>query len=93
MINDNEDHESKSIKDYRQSGNWPKWIYSIEEELNSLYKWLDFGPVVQTPQGVKPMRYKWVFVKKQNKNGIKFDLLLNDFHKDLRLVLMKYIHL
>ena len=64
MINDNEDRESKSIKDGRQSENWPKCIYSIEEELNSLYKWLDFEPVVPTPQGVKPMGYKWVFVKK-----------------------------
>ena len=28
-----------------------------------------FGPVVQTPKGVKPVRYKWVFVQKRNENN------------------------
>ena len=28
-----------------------------------------FGPVVQTPKGVKPVGYKWVFVQKYNENN------------------------
>ena len=28
-----------------------------------------FGPVVQTPQGIKPVGYKWVFVRKRNENN------------------------
>lgn len=40
-----------------------------EDELNSLYKLLNFEHVVWTPQGIKPIGYKWVFMKTQNKNG------------------------
>lgn len=58
VININEDHESKSTKDGRQSENWPKWKYIIKVELSSLYKQHIFGPLVQTPQGVKSIRYK-----------------------------------
>ncbi|KAF3653611.1 putative auxin-induced in root cultures protein 12-like [Capsicum annuum] len=28
-----------------------------------------FGPVVQTPDGIKPVGYKWVFVRKRNKKN------------------------
>ncbi|KAI5429946.1 hypothetical protein KIW84_034506 [Lathyrus oleraceus] len=52
-INDKEDHEPMSIKNYRQSEDWAKWKDAIEVELNSLYKRQVFGPIVQTPQGVK----------------------------------------
>ena len=27
-----------------------------------------FGPVIQTPKGVNPIRYKWVFVRNRNEN-------------------------
>jgi hypothetical protein len=69
VINDCEDHEPKSIKDCRQSENWPKWKEAIEAELNSLHKRKVFGPVVRTPEGVKPVGYKWVFVRKRNEHG------------------------
>ena len=69
VINDNEDQEPKSIKECRQSENWPKWKDAIEAELNSLNKRKVFGPVVRTPKGVKPIGYKWVFVRKRNENG------------------------
>ncbi|KAK2434187.1 putative mitochondrial protein [Trifolium repens] len=69
IINDNEDHEPRSIKDCRQSENWPKWKDAIEAKLNSLHKRQVFGPVVRTPEGVKPVGYKWVFVRKRNENG------------------------
>ncbi|KAK2436707.1 putative mitochondrial protein [Trifolium repens] len=69
VINDSEDLEPKSIKDCRQSENWPKWKDAIEAELSSLSKRNVFGPVVRTPEGVKPVGYKWVFVRKRNENG------------------------
>ena len=39
------------------------------EKLNSLMRREVFGPVVQTPIGVKPVGYKWVFVQKCNENN------------------------
>ena len=38
-------------------------------ELNSLMKQEVFGPIVQTPKGLKPVRYKLVFVQKHNENN------------------------
>ncbi|RVW93168.1 Retrovirus-related Pol polyprotein from transposon TNT 1-94 [Vitis vinifera] len=40
-----------------------------QAELNSLTKREVFGPVVQTPEDVKPVGYKWVFVRKRNENN------------------------
>nr|KYP43092.1 Retrovirus-related Pol polyprotein from transposon TNT 1-94 [Cajanus cajan] len=68
-INDIEDQEPKSINDCRQRNDWPKWKDAIEAELDSLAKRKVFGPVLRTPKGVKPIGYKWVFVRKQNENG------------------------
>ena len=36
--------------------------------MTSLAKREVFGPVVQTPKDVKPVGYKWVFVRKHNEN-------------------------
>ena len=41
----------------------------MQAELNSLTKWEVFGPVVHTPEDVKPVGYKWVFVQKRNENN------------------------
>ena len=41
----------------------------MQAELNSLIKREVFGPVVQTPKGIKPVGYKWVFVRKRNENN------------------------
>jgi len=68
-MNDNEDHEPRSIKECKQSENWPKWKDAIEAEIHSLNKRKVFGPVVRTPKGVKPVGYKWVFVRKRNESG------------------------
>ena len=42
---------------------------AIQAELNSLLKRELFGPIVQTPKGVMPVGYKWVFVRKHNKKN------------------------
>jgi len=39
------------------------------KQLNSLAKREVFGSVVQIPKGVKPVGYKWVFVRKQNEEN------------------------
>ena len=40
--------------------------------MNSLAKREVFGPIVQTPNGIRPVGYKWIFVRKRNeKNEIQ----------------------
>ena len=41
----------------------------MQAELNLLMKREVFDPVVQTPKGIKPIGYKWVFVRKTNENN------------------------
>ena len=41
----------------------------MQTELNSLTKREVFGPIVQTPEDVKPVEYKWVFVRKHYENN------------------------
>ena len=64
-----EDHEPKSIEECTRRSDWPKWKEAIDAELKSLAKRAVFGPVAHTPKGVKPVGYKWVFVRKRNENG------------------------
>nr|XP_016480656.1 PREDICTED: uncharacterized protein LOC107801782 [Nicotiana tabacum] len=63
------DLEPKSIDECRRRNDWPKWKDAIQVELASLEKHEVFGPIVQTLEGVKPVGYKWVFVRKQNEKG------------------------
>ena len=58
-----EDQEPKSIKDYRQRNDLPKWKNAIEAELDLFSKQKVFGPIVRTPKSVKPAGYKWVLEK------------------------------
>ena len=51
-----------------KKNDWPKWKKTIQTKLNSLAKREIFGPVVQTLGNIKPVGYKWVFVRKQNEN-------------------------
>ncbi|RVW38117.1 hypothetical protein CK203_091303 [Vitis vinifera] len=57
-----EDPEPRNVEECRHRNDWPKWKEAIQAELNSLTKREVFGPVVQTPEDVKPVGYKWVFV-------------------------------
>ena len=45
------------------------WKEAIQAELNSLIKREVFRPVVWTPEGVMPIGYKWVFVRKRNEKN------------------------
>ncbi|TKW70140.1 MAG: hypothetical protein DI543_29245 [Bradyrhizobium icense] len=64
----NENHEPTSIYECTQRSDWIKWKEVINVELNSLKKSDVFGPIVRTPYDVKPVGYKWVFVRKRNEH-------------------------
>ena len=57
-----EDLEPQSIDECRQRNDWLKWQEAIQSELHSLVKREIFGPIIQTPNGVKSVSYKWVFM-------------------------------
>jgi hypothetical protein len=65
----NNDIEPQSVEECRRRNDWPMWKEAIQAELNSLAKHEVFGPVVQTPEGVSPVGYKWVFVRKRNEKN------------------------
>jgi hypothetical protein len=65
----NDDIEPQSVEECRRRNDWPMWKEAIQAELNSLAKREVFGPVVQTPEGVSPVGYKWVFVRKRNEKN------------------------
>ncbi|KAK0606152.1 hypothetical protein LWI29_034632 [Acer saccharum] len=65
----NNDCEPHNLDDCRQRSDWPKWKEAIQAELTSLTKRKVFGPIVQTPEDVKPVGYKWVFVRKRNEEN------------------------
>jgi hypothetical protein len=65
----NDDIEPQTVKECRCRNDCPMWKESIQAELNSLRKREVFGPVVQTPEGVSPIGYKWVFVRKRNEKN------------------------
>ena len=78
-----------TIAHCKRSKDWPKWNEAIKAELDSLMKREVFGPIVQTPKGVKPVGFKWVFVRKRNeKNEIvryKARLVVQDFSQRPRI--------
>lgn len=61
--------EPRSVEECKQRNDWKKWKEAIEVELNSLSKREVFGPIGKTPLGIKPVGYKWVFVRKRNENN------------------------
>ncbi|CAL2260333.1 unnamed protein product [Prunus armeniaca] len=69
IIKGHEDIEPRCVDECKERPDWPKWKDAIKVELNSLEKRGVFGPVVQTPQGVKPVGYKWVFTRKRNEKN------------------------
>ena len=69
IISKNEDSKRKSVEECWQRKDRFLSKEEIEVELNSLSKRQVFGPVVQTQEGVKPVRYKWAFVRKRNENN------------------------
>ena len=69
IIHENEDFEPKSIGVCCNRKDWHRWKEVIQAELNSLSKRKVFGLIVHTPKGVKPVGFKWIFVRKRNENN------------------------
>ena len=58
IIRNDENLEPQNVEECRNRNDWLKWKKAMQAELNLLMKRDVFGPVVQTPKGVKPVRYK-----------------------------------
>ena len=66
IMQQDEDLEPRSVNECRQRNDWPKWKDAIQAELVSLEKREVFEPIVRRPEGIKPVGYKWIFVRKRN---------------------------
>ena len=69
IMQNNDDREPQTVNECRNRHDWEKWKEAIQAELNCLAKREVFGPVVPTPENVKPVGYRWVFVRKRNENN------------------------
>ena len=66
ILKEDDDHEPRSVDECRSKRDWSKWKEAIKVEFDSLAKRKVFGPIVPTPNDVRPVGYKWVFVRKRN---------------------------
>ena len=55
IIRNDEDLEPQKVEECQNRNDWPKWKEAIHAKLKSLMKRDVFGPIVQTPKGVKPI--------------------------------------
>ena len=62
MLSD--DIEPHSVDECRRKTNWSNWKQAIQVKLDSFVKRKMFGPVAPNLPHVKPIGYKWVFVRK-----------------------------
>ena len=69
IMHESKDLKPRSVEECRQRNDWPKWKEVMKAELDSLAKRDVFGPVVRTPEDVKPVGYRWVFVRKRNEKN------------------------
>ena len=69
IIRNDEDPKVETMNECQHRKYWPKWKEFIPNKLYSLEKWEVFGPVVQTPEVVKLIGYKWVFIRKYNEKN------------------------
>ncbi|KAM2216225.1 hypothetical protein ACFXTI_022739 [Malus domestica] len=63
------DIEPCSVDECRRKTDWLNWKQAIQVELDSLAKRKVFGLVAHTSPHVKPVGYKWVFVRKHNEKN------------------------
>ena len=67
MLSD--DIEPRFVDERRRRTDWSNWKQAIQVKLDSLAKRKVFGPIVPTLPRVKPVGYKWVFVRKRNEKN------------------------
>ena len=58
-----------SLKEARESPEWPEWEHAIQTELEQLHR-MGTWKLVEKPAGAIPINNKWVFTKKRNKEGV-----------------------
>ncbi|KAL0396184.1 UNVERIFIED_CONTAM: Copia protein [Sesamum calycinum] len=68
-IMDEDDDDPQTMEECQHRNDWKSWKKTIQDELDSLNKREVFGPITPTPKGVKPVGYKWVFVRKKNEQN------------------------
>lgn len=61
-MKESKDVEPKFVEECQSRNDRPNWRDARQEELNSLVKLEVFGPIVRTPENIKPGEYKWVIV-------------------------------
>jgi hypothetical protein len=61
------DHDTKTMAEYKQCLNWIKWKEAIEAKLDSLRKREIFSNVIPTPPRTYPVGFKWIFIQ----NGMR----------------------
>ncbi|KAK9932128.1 hypothetical protein M0R45_019377 [Rubus argutus] len=66
---ESDDIEPRSVDECQRREDLSEWKNEIQAELDSLTKRTVFGPVVPIPSGIKPVVYKWVFVRKRNEKN------------------------
>ncbi|GKC99060.1 retrovirus-related pol polyprotein from transposon TNT 1-94 [Tanacetum coccineum] len=60
VMENDEDHEPKSVPECKNRNDWPKWKDAVEAKLKSLKKREVFGPVVRTPEGELPKAVEYL---------------------------------
>ncbi|KAK4394353.1 Copia protein [Sesamum angolense] len=68
-IMDEDDNDPQTMEECQHRNDWKSWKKAIQDEIDSLNKREVFGPIILTPKGVKPVGYKWVFVRKRNEQN------------------------
>ncbi|KAL0311264.1 UNVERIFIED_CONTAM: Retrovirus-related Pol polyprotein from transposon TNT 1-94 [Sesamum angustifolium] len=68
-IMDEDDNDPQTMEECQHRNDWKSWEKAIQDELDSLNKREVFGPIIPTPKGVKPVGYKWVFVRKRTEQN------------------------
>ena len=63
------DGEFHSLKEAQASPQWPKWNAAIDTELKTLEE-KGTWQLVEKPDDAIPLKNKWVFINKENKEGI-----------------------
>jgi len=58
-----------SLKEVQESPDWSEWECAIHTELKQLWC-MGTWKLVDKPPGAVPINNKWVFTKKQNKEGV-----------------------
>ncbi|KAJ8756303.1 hypothetical protein K2173_025115 [Erythroxylum novogranatense] len=63
-----EDNEPTTYEEVLKSSESDKWLQAMKSEMDSMYE-NQVWTLVEAPEGIKPIGYKWVFKKKTDMDG------------------------